>query len=324
MISRRNVLRALAASGCLGWRVGARAAGYPDAPVRLVLPYTAGSDDVQARLVARTLGRYLGQPVVVEAHPGAGGNIAAHYTAQASPDGYTMLFAINSLLEVNPLMYRDPGFNPATDFTQISPLAEHQFMLVINPHVPATTVRELIDYAKKNPGKLTNATAGVGSALYLAGMLFMTKAAVTMVNVPYKGGADDTLAVLAGDVNMEFGGIPNVAPYVKDGRLRALAVSGTQRSPLYPDIPTVAEAGVPGFDFTAWSSLAVPAATPASVVQTLRAAVAKTMADADLRRDLDKLGFVPLSGSGDDLSRRIETESAQWRLVFEHAGIKPS
>ncbi|KXU85557.1 C4-dicarboxylate ABC transporter substrate-binding protein [Paraburkholderia monticola] len=324
MISRRNVLGVLIASGCLGWRMGARAAGYPDAPVRLVLPYTAGSDDVQARLVARTLGHYLGQPIVVEAHAGAGGNIAAHYTAHASADGYTMLFAINSLLEVNPLMYRDPGFDPLADFTQVAPLAEHQFMLVVNPRVPANSVRELIDYAKKNPGKLTNATAGAGSALYLAGMLFMTKAGIGMVNVPYKGGADDTLAVLAGDVDMEFGGIPNVAPYVKDGRLRALAVSGTQRSPLYPDLPTVAQAGVPGFDFTAWSSLAVPAATPAPVVQVLRTAVAKTMADPDLRRDLDKLGFVPLAGSGDELRRRIETESAQWRQVFEHAGIKPS
>jgi tripartite-type tricarboxylate transporter receptor subunit TctC len=324
MVARRKVLQALVACACGGAGPLAWAAGYPSAPLRFVLPYTSGSDDVQARIIARTLGQNLGQPLVVEAHPGAGGNIAAHYVAQSPPDGYTLLFATNSLLEVNPLMYRDPGFHPLTDFAPISFLAEHQFVLVVNPHVPAKSVRELVAYARQHPGKLTNATAGAGSALHLAGLQFMSKAGISIVNVPYKGGSEDTFAVLAGDVDMEFGGVANVMSYVKEGRLRALAVSGTERLGLFPELPTLAQAGVPGFDFTAWSALAVPAATPAPVRETLRAMVAKTMADAGVKRDLEKLGFVTLTSSGDDVRRRIESETAVWAQVFAQAGIKPS
>lgn len=329
MVSRREVLCSLAAAGSLAIAPPARAAGYPSSPVRLVLPYTSGSDDVQARIIARSLGGFLGQPIVVDAHPGAGGNVAAHYVAHASADGYTLLFATNSMLEVNPLMYADPGFNPLTDFAPVSFLAEHPFMLVVNPQVPARSVRELIDYGRKNPGKLTNATAGAGSALYLAGLQFMSKAGIQIVNVPYKGGADDTLAVLSGAVSMEFGGVPNVRAYVQAGKLRPLAVSGTRRLEQFPDVPTVGEAGVPGFEFTAWSALAAPAATPPQVLATLRTRVARTLADVDVQRSLAELGFMPLTGSENDTSgagirRRIEKETATWREVLAHAGIKPS
>jgi tripartite-type tricarboxylate transporter receptor subunit TctC len=233
MVSRREVLCSLAAAGSLAVTLPARAAGYPTSAVRLVLPYTSGSDDVQARIIARSLGGFLGQPIVVDAHPGAGGNVAAHYVAHASADGYTLLFATNSMLEVNPLMYADPGFNPLTDFAPVSFLAEHPFMLVVNPQVPARTVRELIDYGRKNPDKLTNATAGAGSALYLAGLQFMSKAGIRIVNVPYKGGAEDTLAVLSGAVSMEFGGVPNVRAYVQ-ARKRACRVLSSPHGACLP------------------------------------------------------------------------------------------
>lgn len=324
MTKRRDFLAALGVPVLLsaGWTLDAYAADYPSSPVRFINPYAAGSDEVQGHIIAKALSTYLKQPVVVESRPGAAGNIAASYVANAAPDGYTMLLGISSIFEANPLLYRKPGFSPAS-FQQVSLLSEQQFVLVVNPSVPAHSVSELIGYARAHPGKLTNATAGIGSNLYLAALEFTSKAQVNIENVPYKGGAEDTVAVLGGFADMEFGGVPNVLPHIGTGKLRALGVTGRQRVAVLPDVPTIAEAGLPGYEFAVWNCISVPKATPAAVVATLHDAVVKAIAEDDVRRSLEKLGFAPLSSSPAEIERRIRAETPMWQGLFKTAEIKP-
>jgi tripartite-type tricarboxylate transporter receptor subunit TctC len=322
MNRRRTLLAALGAAALSGVVRPALAADYPSSPVRFVNPYAAGSDDVQARIVAKALQSLLGTPVVVEAHPGAGGNIAARYVANAAPDGYTMLLGISAIFEANPLLYKTPGFS-ASDFRHVSLLSEQQFVLVVNPMVPAKSIPELIRYAKQNPKKLTNATAGIGSNLYLAALEFSSKAAIQMQDIPYKGGAEDTVAVLSGIADMEFGGVPNVTPHIRSGKLRALGVTGKSRVAVLPDVPTIAEAGLPGYAFAVWNCISVPRATPDKVVATLHDAVVKAIAQSDVRHSLEQLGFAPLSSAPADVEQRIRAEVPLWSELFAQAGLKP-
>lgn len=290
--------------------------------MRFINPYGAGSDDVQARIVAKALQPLLRTPVIVEAHPGAGGNIAAQYVANAKPDGYTMLLGVSAIFEANPLLYREPGFH-ADDFRHVSLLSEQQFVLVVNPSVPATSISQLIDYAKKYPLKLTNATAGIGSNLYLAALEFASKAGIRMQDVPYKGGAEDTVAVLSGIADMEFGGVPNVMPHIRSGKLRALGVTGTKRVPVLPNVPTIAEAGLPGYAFAVWNCISVPRATPPEAVAKLHDAIVQAIALPDVRHSLEELGFAPLSSAPEEIERRIRAETPLWSALFKQAGIAP-
>lgn len=321
MNARRAFLAALGAAALSGVSRPVFAANYPSSAVRFVNPYAAGSDDVQARIVAKALQSLLGAPVVVEAHPGAGGNIAAHYVANAAPDGYTMLLGISAIFEANPLLYKTPGFS-ANDLRHVSLLSEQQFVLVVNPSVPARSIPELIAYAKQNPKKLTNATAGIGSNLYLAALEFTSKAAIQLQDVPYKGGAEDTVAVLSGIADMEFGGVPNVTAHIRSGKLRALGVTGKSRVPVLPDVPTIAEAGLPGYAFAVWNCISVPRATPDKVVATLHDATVSAIAQPDVRRSLEQLGFLPVSSSPGEIDQRIRTEVPLWSQLFAQAGLR--
>lgn len=321
MNGRRAFLCALGAAALSGMSPRTFAANYPSSPVRFINPYAAGSDDVQARIVGKALQGLLGAPVVVEAHPGAGGNIAAHYVANAAPDGYVMLLGISAIFEANPLLYKTPGFS-ASDFRHVSLLSEQQFVLVVNPSVPAKTVPELVDYAKQHPKKLTNATAGIGSNLYLAALEFTSKAGIQLQDIPYKGGAEDTVAVLSGIADMEFGGVPNVTAHIRSGKLRALGVTGKARVAVLPGIPTIAEAGLPGYAFDVWNCISVPRATPDDVVNTLHDAVVKAIAQDDVKHRLEELGFAPLSSSPEEIEQRIRTEAPLWTQLFAQAGIK--
>jgi tripartite-type tricarboxylate transporter receptor subunit TctC len=321
MNGRRAFLAALGAAALSGMSPRTFAANYPSSPVRFINPYAAGSDDVQARIVAKALQSLLGAPIVAEAHPGAGGNIAAHYVANATPDGYVMLLGISAIFEANPLLYKTPGFS-ASDFRHVSLLSEQQFVLVVNPSVSAKTVPELIEYARQHPKKLTNATAGIGSNLYLAALEFTSKAGIKLQDIPYKGGAEDTVAVLSGVADMEFGGVPNVTSHIRTGKLRALGVTGKSRVAVLPDIPTIAEAGLPGYTFDVWNCISVPRATPDDVVNTLHDAVVKAIAQDDVRHRLEELGFTPLSSSPEEIEQRIRTEAPLWSQLFAQAGIK--
>lgn len=321
MLTRRAFVAALGAP-LLGWALDAQAA-YPDSPIRLLVGFPGGSGEAQARIVARTLGRILGQPVVVQGMGGAGGNIATAYVAKAKPDGYTMLLGVNTFFEINPLIYRNPGFHNR-DLRPVSLLSEQEFILVVRPQLPIHSVQDLIAYAKAHPNKLSNATGGLGSPLDLCSRQFMTLTGAKILSVPYKGGGDDTLALLGGFADMMFGSVTDVTGNIESGKMRALGVTGTRRQPQFPDVPTIAEAGVPGYDVTIWTCLSMPAGTPDDVVARMQDASQKAIADPQCRSAMEKMGLFPLHMSGADVAKRIETEAPIWRTVFHKAGVKPA
>ncbi|WP_454874045.1 Bug family tripartite tricarboxylate transporter substrate binding protein [Paraburkholderia xenovorans] len=321
MVSRRQFVASLGATALAAWPARYAMAAYPESPIRFVIPFPGGTQEAQARLLAKSLGKYIGQPVIVEAHPGAGGNIGAAYVAKARGDGYTMLLGVSTFFETNPLIYKDIGYK-LSDLTPVSLLSEQPFLLVSRPTLPVTNVPDLIRYAKQNPGKITVATAGPGSPLDLANRQFMAHAGVTTTPVPYKGGGEDTMAVMSGFTDLEFGGIPNVVGNIHAGKLRALGITGSRRLASLPDIPTIAEAGLPGFDFSVWSCLSVPSTTPAPIIQQLNAAVIKTIADPEVRNGFAQLNLIPVSSSSEAVMQRIASETAQWRSIFDKSGFK--
>lgn len=320
MLTRRAFIAGLGVP-LMTWALDARAA-YPDSPLRLIVGFPGGSGEAQARIVAKTLGQNLGQPIVVQGQGGAGGNIAAAYVAKARADGYTMLLGVSTFFEINPLIYRNPGFTTA-DLRPVSLLSEQEFVLVVRPQLPIHSVRDLIAYARANPNKLTNATGGLGSPLDLCSREFMSRTGAKILSVPYKGGGEDTLALLSGFADMMFGSVTDVTGNIESGKMRALGVTGTRRLKNFPDIPTIAEAGVPGYDVTIWTCLSVPAATPEDVVMRLQAASQKTISDPACRASLEQMGLFPLHLNGADVARRIETEAPMWREIFRKAGVAP-
>lgn len=322
MLLRRSFLASL---GLLGATSAARAA-YPDSPIRLIIPFPGGSGEVQARIVTKALAKIIGQPIVVQGQPGAGGNVAANYVAKAQADGYTMFLGVSTIFEINPLIYkpetyRSMGFDPVADLAPVSLLSEQQFVLVTNPNVPAKSIAELITYAKANPGKLTVATSGVGSPLYLAAIEFMSQSGVKILDVPYKGGGEDSLALLSGTVDLLFGSIPDVRGNIESGKMRALGVTGIKRLKLLPDVPTIAESGLPNYNVTIWSCISVPAATPKPIVQRLQAAIMQTIAQPDVVASMEQIGLEPLSSTGEEVARRIQTETPIWRTALKTAGV---
>ncbi|EIF33421.1 hypothetical protein BCh11DRAFT_01188 [Burkholderia sp. Ch1-1] len=321
MVSRRQFVASLGATALAAWPARYAMAAYPESPIRFVIPFPGGTQEAQARLLAKSLGKYIGQPVIVEAHPGAGGNIGAAYVAKARGDGYTMLLGVSTFFETNPLIYKDIGYK-LSNLTPVSLLSEQPFLLVSRPTLPVSNVPDLIRYAKQNPGKITVATAGPGSPLDLANRQFMAHAGVTTTPVPYKGGGEDTMAVMSGFTDLEFGGIPNVVGNIHAGKLRALGITGSRRLASLPDIPTIAEAGLPGFDFSVWSCLSVPSTTPAPIIQQLNAAVIKTIADPEVRNGFAQLNLIPVSSSSEAVVQRIASETAQWRSIFDKSGFK--
>lgn len=316
--TRRKLLATLGALAASGW-IPVAHADYPDSPIRIIIAFPAGAGEAEARVVAKTLGENLGRPVIVEAHPGAGGNIAAAYVAKSRGDGYTLLLGVSTFFETNPMIYPDIGYRPS-DLQPISIISEQPFMLVVNASLPIHSLKDLIAYAKARPGKVTNATAGPGSPLDLIGKDFMVRAGVRIINVPYKGGGEDTLAVLGGFCDMLFGGVADVTGGLQSGKMRALCVTGNRRLPHFPDIPTIADAGLEGYDFTVWNCLSAPASTPAPIIDKLHAAIVKTMASADVQAGFDKIGFFPVSSTGAELSHRIATETEVWRTVLKKTG----
>lgn len=310
------LLGALASAGM----VRTARAAWPDAPIRLVIAFPGGSSEAQARLLSKFMGRYLGQPLVVQAQPGAGGDIACAYVAHAHPDGYTVLLGSNAFFETNPLIYRDTGFRLA-DLKPVGMLSEQTYVLVVRPKLPVHSVKELIDFAKRHPGKLTNATAGLGSPVALAELEFSSRAGVHFTDVPYKGGGADTLAVLSGFADLEFSGVTDVAGNVDAGKLRALGVTSRTRASRLPGVPTIDQSGLPGYVFTTWNALYVPASTPAPVVARLHDAIVKAVADPKLQAGFTQLGFQPVSSTPEAVTTRIATETEQWRAVFKQRGI---
>jgi tripartite-type tricarboxylate transporter receptor subunit TctC len=301
--------------------VGAQA--YPDRPVHLVVPFPpAGGADILARTVMPRVAQALGKPIVIENRPGAGGNVGAEYVAKAAPDGYTLLYGTNGTHAINPALYRNLRFDAARDFAPVSRMTTIATLLIVNPRFPATSVEELIRYAKANPGKVNFASAGNGTTSHLAGELFRTMAGIDIVHVPYRGGALAVTDLIGGQVQMMIDVMPNAYPLTKDGRARGLAVATAARYPGAPELPTIAESGLPGFEASAWDGVFVPAGTPAPVVARLNAAIREALEDPQVVEALRGRGAQPMPNSPEDFARHIADSAEKWGRAVRASGAK--
>jgi tripartite-type tricarboxylate transporter receptor subunit TctC len=295
---------------------------YPSRPVRIVVPFSAGGpNDIIARLVAHRLGEALGQQMVIDNRPGAGGNIGTDSVAKAPADGYTLLSAGPGSLITNPLLAKVP-YDTARDFAPVSLMAGAPNVLVVHPSVPAKSVEELIALARAQPGRLNYASAGAGSNAHLAAALFAAMAGVDLAHVPYRGTGPGLNDLAAGQVQLAIFGIPPVLPHVKRGALRALAVTGKRRSTELPDVPTVDEAGVPGYEVNPWYGLLAPAGTPAPIVARLSAEVTKIVRAPDMRDKLAAQGAEAAGGTPEEFAAVIRADTVLWTRVIREAGIK--
>jgi len=317
-----SVLRSLAVI-ISAWACGpATAQGFPAKTLRIIVGFPpGGATDVAARAVAQKLTESIGQQVIVDNRPGAASNIGAELAARAAPDGYT-LFMGSVSLAVNPSLYAKLAYDPLRDLAPVAHVANTPFMLVTHPSMPVKNVKELIAFAKARPGQVNFATAGAGSGAHLFVELFRSLAGIEMTSVHYKGAAPATTDVLAGQVPVLFDNILTLYPLVKAGRLRGLGVSTAQRSTLAPEVPTVAEAGVPGYDANAWFGLFVPAATSKDIVTRLNLEIIKSLQTPDMRERLRALGATPGSGTPEQFTVLFRDEVAKWAKVIKAAGVK--
>jgi tripartite-type tricarboxylate transporter receptor subunit TctC len=306
--------------------VAAAAAGaqtYPSKPVRIIVPFAAGGvADILPRIVGQKLSEKWGEPVIVDNKAGASGNIGMAEGARAAPDGYTLVLAPTGNLTVNPFLFKLP-FDTARDLTPITVLATSPNVLVVNPSVPAKDFRELVAYAKANPGKLNFASPGEGSGAHLAGELLNIEAGIQVQHVPYKGIAPAVNDLLGGQVQMMFAGISTVLQHVKAGKLVALAIAAPKRSSQLPSVPTVAESGLPGFDVTSWYGLVVRSGTPPEVVRKIQRDVADVLRMDDVRAKLDDLGLDPVGNTPAEFEKMIASESRKWSDIVRKANIQP-
>jgi tripartite-type tricarboxylate transporter receptor subunit TctC len=317
----QHVAVALAALSVAG--VGIAADAYPSRPIRLLVGVPpGGANDFVARAVAQQLTEQLGQSVIVENRAGAGGNIAADLVAKAPPDGYTLFLSVIGTMAINPSLYADMPFDSVKDFATISQLTSMPQVMLVHPSVPATNLQEFIAYAKKNPGKINFASGGNGTATQLAAEQFKTMAGIDMVHVPYKGNGPATVDLLSGRVVVMFDQIATALPSVRDGRLRALGVSTAKRSPAAPDIPTIAEAGLPGYDVTTWHGLVAPAGTPRPIIDRLHDEVVKALNSPMVKERFASAGIVPVSSTPEQFAAFTQAEVLRWRAVVKASGVK--
>jgi tripartite-type tricarboxylate transporter receptor subunit TctC len=296
----------------------------PQKPVRFVVGFTPGGpSDILARALGQKLAERSGQQVVIENRPGAGGNLAAEAVAKSAPDGLTWLLGNNSILATNQSLYRNLPYDPVKDFAPVALVAIQPNILVVNPGFAVFTVKELIATTKANPNKFNYASSGAGAAAHLAGELFKAMAGVDIVHVPYKGAQPALTDVIAGQVQLMFATSASVIPYVKAGRLRALAVTTAQRSASVPELPTVAEAGVPGFEATTWHGVVVAAGTAMTLIQSLNENINAVLKEKDLRERFNSLGAEIRTGSPQDFSSFITREIPKWAKVVKDSGAKP-
>jgi tripartite-type tricarboxylate transporter receptor subunit TctC len=298
----------------------AAAQAYPAKPIHLVVGYAAGgSTDSVARLLGQKLAEELGQPVVVENKPGAGATIASDYVAKSAPDGYT-LFMSTIANTINTTLYKRLSFDFERDFAPVSLVATVPNVLVVNPDVPAKTVKEFIALAKSKPGEINFGSSGSGSSVHLSGELFNMVAGVKLTHVPYKGSAPAAVDLMSGQIQAMFDNLSTALPFIKAGKLRALAVTSAERSPAAPDIPTMAEAGLPECEVLSWFALVAPAKTPKDIVDRLNAATVKALADPAVKQQFAALGADPVSSTPAVLADLIKSETAKWAKVVKASG----
>jgi tripartite-type tricarboxylate transporter receptor subunit TctC len=302
---------------------GAQAGAFPNKPMRIVVPFPAGgTTDILARAVAQQLTQAWGQQVIVDNRPGAGGNIGSELVAKSAPDGYTLLMGTVGTHAINPSLYAKMPYDHVRDFAPVILVAGVPNVLVVHPSVPANNVAELIAWGKANPGKLNFASSGSGTSIHLAGELFRVQTGIQMTHVPYKGSAPAIQDLLGGQVQLMFDNLPSALPQIKAGKLRALGVTSATRAAALPDVPTIAESGLPGFEASSWFGLLAPAGTPRDVVVKLDAEVAKWLASQDARDKLLAQGAIAAGGTPEDFSAHIAAETAKWAKVVKESGAK--
>jgi tripartite-type tricarboxylate transporter receptor subunit TctC len=323
MMLRKTIVPMMAVVALVAAMPRAHTADYPTRPVNLQVAFTPGGpSDVLSRIIGRKLEQLLGQPFVIENRPGAGGNIAAEAVAHAAPDGYTLLMGNNSILATNAALYKTIGFDPEKDFAPISLIGSQANILVVNPQVPARSMAELIAYAKANPGKVNYGSSGYGAAAHLAGELFKAEARIDIVHVPYKGAAPALQDLVGGHVQMMFATAASVVQLIHDGQVRALAVTTLKRTTVLPDLATVDELGIKGFDATTWHGLVAPSKTPKDVLATLHRATAAALADAGVKKQLADLGVDIIGGTPEEFAAYIKSEIPKWTAIVKASGAK--
>jgi tripartite-type tricarboxylate transporter receptor subunit TctC len=297
--------------------------GYPSKPIRIIVPYAPGGNiDITARIIAPGLTKALGQPVVVDNRGGAGGRIGSTLVAKSPPDGYTILLGAPGTLVSQPVFNDNIEYQPLRDFVFTSRISLVSSTVSVHPSMPLRSIKELIAFSRARPGELLMGSAGQGSGSHLMGELFQSMAQVKFTHVPYKGGAAATVAIISGHIHMSFDQITSSGPHIKAGKLRALAVTTPQRSKFLPGVPTVDESGVRGYDYSTWSTLAIPAATPKEVVQKLRDAIDTVIAQPHTREAFEKRGAEVASNSHEAFTRRLQEDYARWVGIRKKTGIK--
>jgi tripartite-type tricarboxylate transporter receptor subunit TctC len=302
----------------------AAAQPYPNKPIRLMVPFPpGGSTDIVARIVAQKVGAQLGQNLVIENRGGAGGTLGTAVVAKAPADGYTLVVGTTSTHVVAPSVYQKLEYDPVKDFAPISLIAVTPYLLVVNPSVPAKSLKELVGLLKAQPGKLNYASAGVGSTTHLAMEMLKSVTSTYALHIPYNGNGPAGTAVIAGQVEILFGSLPAVLPHAKSGRVRAIAVGTPKRSPSLPDVPTVAESGYPGFDASLWLAFMAPAGTPAPIIERLQKEIVTAVNSKETSESLDKNGAEPLVSTPAELAAMIKDGVAKYAAVVKAAGVKP-
>ena len=302
---------------------GAVAAEFPAKPIRMVVPFGAGSNtDLLARTVAVRMAESWGQQVVVDNRAGAGGNIGTDLVAKAPPDGYTLVLGPASVLAINQSLYSQMPYDSATAFAPVTNMVKTTNVLVVTPALPAKSVRELIAYGKANPGKLTYASSGAGGTIHLSGELFKSMAGITMEHIAYKSSPLAHLDMIGGQVHAMFDAMPTALPQVKAGRLRALAVTTAKRSAQLPDLPTIAEAALPGYEAAGWFGFAAPARTPREVVTRLNREIVRIIALPDVKERLISQGAEPVGDTPEEFAQFIKAEAAKWGKVIKSLNLK--
>lgn len=321
--ARRTVLQAIAAAslGAALLPAAFAAEAFPNKPITLIVPFVAGgTTDILARIVGQSLGEELGQPVIIDNRAGAGGNIGGQFAARAPADGYTIFMGTVGTHAINEWLYKKMPFNPNKDFVPLTRVANVPNLLVANPAQPFKNVKELISYAQAHPGQVNFGSSGSGSSIHLSGELFKMMAKVDMIHIPYKGSAPAVTDLLGNQIAIMFDNMPSAIQHVRSGKLRPLAVTTAKRSPELPDVPTVAEAGVPGYEATSWFGLFAPTKTPADVQAKLHAAIIKVLQKPDVIKKIGDQGGEVVTESQEEFAKFIAAENAKWKQVVKTSG----
>ena len=296
---------------------------FPSKPMRIVVPFTpAGAVDIATRATANEMTRTLGHPVAVENKPGAGGNLGVLDVARSAPDGYSMVMSTSGIQAINPALYAKMPLDVNKELAPVAPIVSLSNVLVVHPSVPAKTVKDVIELAKKDPGKWTYASSGNGTSIHMSGAMFTQLTGTDIVHIPYKGSAPAITDLLAGQTNMMFDNIPSALPHIKSGKLRAIATTGAKRDPALPELPTVAESGVKGYESGVWFGIMVPAATPRDIVMKLNAAAVQAAKAPEFVKRMRDLGYNIIPGTPEQMASMLKEEVARWAPIVKASGAK--